>query len=119
MAPQDEFFYAVAICDRSACAFDIAIYEVIHLTQNKKPIPFWRIGLSSIPKVLSKFHPPPEFAPLYQKNNTISITHHFNNLNSNLHQGVSKVFKQGCNGERVQGVWGETYCKVLDLKRVM
>jgi len=31
-----------------------------------------RIGLSSIPKLLSKFHPPPEFAPLYQKNNIMT-----------------------------------------------
>jgi hypothetical protein len=33
-------FYVVAICDRLVCTFDIAICEVIHLTQNKKPIPF-------------------------------------------------------------------------------
>jgi len=39
LAPQDGFFNAVAICDRLVCAFDIAICEVIHLTQNKKPIP--------------------------------------------------------------------------------
>jgi len=74
---------------------------------------------SPIPKYLSKFVPLPEFASLYQKNNEMTIIHHFNNLNSNLLQGVSKVFKQGFKGERVQGVWGETYCKVLDLKRVM
>jgi hypothetical protein len=36
-----------------------------------------------------------------------------------LPQEVSKVFKQGVKGDRVQDVLGGAYCKALDLKRVM
>ena len=36
--PQDEFSNAVAICDRLDFVFDIAICDIIYLTQNKKPI---------------------------------------------------------------------------------
>jgi hypothetical protein len=35
---------------------------------------FKRIGLNPIPKYLSKFVPPPEFASLYQKNKGITNT---------------------------------------------
>jgi len=38
LVPQDEFFNAVAICDRLDFVFDIAICDIIYLTQNKKPI---------------------------------------------------------------------------------
>jgi hypothetical protein len=41
-------FDAVANCDRLDCAFDIAIYEVIHLTQNKKPIPIVEPKVKSV-----------------------------------------------------------------------
>jgi len=36
----DEFFNAVTICDQLDFVFDVAICDVIYLTQSKKPIPF-------------------------------------------------------------------------------
>jgi hypothetical protein len=50
-------FNAVANCDRLDCAFDIAICEVIHLTQNKKPIPFEN-RLKFDPKIFVEYPTP-------------------------------------------------------------
>ncbi len=55
-------FDVVANCDQLACAFDIAICEIIHLTQNKKPILFEN-RLKFNPKVFVKISSPTGICP--------------------------------------------------------
>jgi len=56
-----------------ASAYAKASADKLAYVRRKTKSPFlWRIGLSLNPKFLSKFHPPPELAPLYQKGNAIT-----------------------------------------------
>ena len=60
--------------------------------KNKSPF-FLRIGLSSNLKLLPKFDPPPEFAPLYQKNNELTTNDYF--VQGSLHSRSATLEARG------------------------